>query len=1059
MTPLPDQVAKDVPRSENPCIHDLFEMQADLRPEACALAIGDDTLTYGELNRRANRVAKVLRDRGIGPNIPVAVFTWRSFDTVTAILGILKAGAAYLALDPTYPIDRLKYMLEDSGTQLILTHRQLADHLPRSDESIVNLDVVCGLSDEGAVINLRFDVTPDDPAYLIYTSGSAGKPKGVLVTHRNLVHSTRARDQYYRAPVTSFLLLSSFSFDSSVAGIFWTLCSGGTLVIADETLQRDPVAIVRAIGRHRVSHLLTVPSLYALILDELQTGDSAMLRVVVVAGEPCPKRLVKRHLAALPHTGMYNEYGPTEATVWCTAFDCSTPIAGNLVPIGKPIIDTQLYILDDGLQPTSTGSTGELYIGGPGVSRGYLNRPNLTRERFVPNPFLPGEADRLYRTGDLARSLPDGNVEFLGRIDQQVKIRGFRVELGEIETTLRAHREVTDVVVTTREAASGNTRLVAYVLPRRSPWPSNQELLVFLRKDLPEYMVPSTIILLGAFPLLPNGKVDRGALPLPGGNRPELDHPYVPPRTSVEQQLSSIWADVLAIEDVGIEDSFFELGGDSLLSMQIVARARQHGLAFTSEQIARHGTISSLASHVRTGKNLVSTEQALVTGTVPLTPRQWKYFEEDHNTGGWIEQTALDALEAVDPVLLEEAARQVISHHDALRMRFTRAGGTWTQHCAREETHRLVSALEAAQLRGSEWQRAIAETQSQATSRLDVHSGPLLQLAYLRRVRKPGRLFIYAHHLVVDAYSISILVDDLETAWFAALQNRAPDLPPKTTSYKAWAEHLQDWAHSNDLQSQMDYWCAPQVESAVAADLPWSATETGFLKYVLVELPPDETDIIIHDLPRMYGVQINDILLTALVIGLSWRTHSRALLVDVSTHGRESIFDEIDVSRTIGWFACGFPVVLDLEAASNPIDALRLVHEQLQTVPSGGIGYGVLRFMGRDASTQDRLRRMPQPIVGLNYQGRSDHVSPGSQLFSLRRKFSTQPPAVPVLCSPRLPVSGHLHEGKLFLRIRYHDRVYRPETVDRIGAEVVDTLRSMVVQYRNNIAVERMRVI
>ena len=535
-------------RESTLCIHELFERQVAAKPEAVAVVLKDERLTYRELDERANKLAHNLRRLGTAPESLTGVCLERSVEAVVAILGVLKAGAGYLPLSFQQPSDRQSFMLADAGVQVLLTQEHLAEHFKETSE------------------NPRNEVLPDNPAYLIYTSGSTGKPKGVLVSHRNLVHSTLARLRYYQEPLNSFLLLSPFAFDSSVAGLFWTLCQGGMLVIPEEDSHGDPTHLAELIARHSVSHLLALPALYELILRHGGPGQLGSLRTVIVAGESCPPELVERHIETLPHAALFNEYGPTEATVWSSVHRCGS-VDQHSVPIGRPVSNTQIYVLDPQLEPAPIGVKGEVYIGGDGVARGYLNHPDQTAERFVPHPFAVQPGARLYRTGDLARYLANGNIEYAGRNDFQVKIRGYRIELGEIELALAQHPQVKDAVVLASD------RLTAYLVLNEVGTASSKQLREFLGERLPEYMLPSSFVVLDALPLTTTGKVNRNALPNQIGV--EAEENYSAPRTALEQVLAGIFSEVLSLERVGVNDSFFDLGGHSLLATQVVSRVRE----------------------------------------------------------------------------------------------------------------------------------------------------------------------------------------------------------------------------------------------------------------------------------------------------------------------------------------------------------------------------------------------------------------------------------------------------------------------------------------------------
>lgn len=584
-----------------PLIHRRIERWATEAPEAVAVEDGDQALTYGELDRRAGALAVRLRALGVRADVPVGLCAERSCGMVVGMLGVLKAGGSYLPLDPAYPAPRLRFLLQDSGASVVVAEGRYAALAERSGVGTVEeipAAPACGPAPPTP------ELDPGHLAYVIYTSGSTGRPKGVLVTHRGLVASTAARPRVYRERVTRYLLLSSYAFDSSVAGIFWTLCDGGTLVLPPQGAERDPEQIARLAATRRPSHLLTVPSLYALLLDEDDGLPLAGLRTAVTAGEACSSELVARHRALLPATRLFNEYGPTEGTVWCSVSDTAGVREGERPPIGRPVPGARLRVLGRGMEPLPVGAPGELWLGGTGLARGYLQQPRLTAERFVPDPRGDGPGARAYRTGDLGRWLPDGEIEFLGREDHQVKLGGFRIELQEIEAAAGALPGVSEVAALVRDDAAVGPRLVLYVAGRREAAPSSAELRALLAERLPEYMVPSHVVVLESMPLNPNGKVDRAALPAPATGRRDSDRRTVPPRDEIERTLAGVWREMLGIEEIGVHDNFFHLGGTSLLLIQTHRRQRTAlGADLTLAEFFRNPTIAALAEALRRGRS------------------------------------------------------------------------------------------------------------------------------------------------------------------------------------------------------------------------------------------------------------------------------------------------------------------------------------------------------------------------------------------------------------------------------------------------------------------------
>jgi amino acid adenylation domain-containing protein len=609
------------------CIHELFEEQVRERPEAVAVVFEEASLSYGELNRRANRLAHYLRGLGVQADARVAICVERSLEMIVAVLGVLKAGGAYVPLDPGYPEERLRYMLADSAPVALLTQghleglfRGLGDGVP-----VIDLAKAARWEDQPETDPERASVglTPQHLAYVIYTSGSTGAPKGVMVEHQNLVNSTFARKLSYFGS-ERFLLLSPISFDSSVAGIFGTLINAGILFIAETSALRDPSSLNSNIEHFEIESLLCVPSLYQQLLEHLAISKQYHKRLyrVIVAGEHCPRSLVAKSAQTQPKVELFNEYGPTEGTIWASMYRCSLQPTDRSVPIGKPIANTRIYILDGHGEPVPVGVGGELYIGGAGVARGYLNRPELTAERFLRDPFVEDGEGRMYRTGDLGRWLADGNIEFLGRNDFQVKIRGFRIELGEIEARLTEHEGVREAVVIAREDTAGDKRLVAYYtrINADNPDMGAEVLRAHLSQKLPEYMVPAAYVRLEVMPLTANGKLDRKALPAPEGDA-YATRGYEAPVGDTEAAVAEIWAEVLKLERVGRHDNFFELGGHSLLVVTVIERMRRIGLQVDVRALFTTPTVAELAATVGPQETVVEVPpNRIPSGCEAITP-------------------------------------------------------------------------------------------------------------------------------------------------------------------------------------------------------------------------------------------------------------------------------------------------------------------------------------------------------------------------------------------------------------------------------------------------------
>ncbi|HEX6288077.1 MAG TPA: non-ribosomal peptide synthase/polyketide synthase, partial [Herpetosiphonaceae bacterium] len=1050
---LHDWNATDAPFPQNQCLHHLIEAQAARTPDAPALVCGDECLTYAELNQRANQLAHHLQACGVAPDVCVGLYLTRTLDFVVAALGVLKAGGAYLPLDPAYPPDRLQFMLADAQVSVLLTQHHLAPLVPADTLHAICLDTAWPTIAQQPHTPPRCAATAEHLAYVIYTSGSTGQPKGVAVPHRGLLNLVTWHQRTYAlTPADRAPLLASLAFDASVWELWPYLVSGVCVYLPREEIRAD----VRALLAWLIEHAITLCFLPTPLAEAvLATPQAAQLRLraLLTGGDV----LHAQDWSHLPFA-VTNHYGPTENTVVTT---CGAVKNQNttLPPIGRPIANTQVYLLDPQLQPVPIGVAGQLYIGGESLARGYLNRPDLTAEKFVPNPFGAG---RLYRTGDLARYLPDGRIDFLERIDQQVKLRGFRIELGEIEATLRQHEAVQNAVVLVRDE-----RLVAYVVPKqnREPRTKNQEdgseagsrspngnpvlgssdLRGYLRARLPEYMVPSAFVVLDALPLTPNGKVDRKALPAPE-RHPGEESSFVAPRTPVETTLARIWAEVLRIEPVGVQDNFFALGGDSILSIQVIARATQAGLGLTPKQLFQHQTIAELALVVDTAP-LVTAEQGIVTGPVPLTPIQHWFFADDQPEPHHFNQAVLlQVQQPLDPALLDQAVQHLLVHHDALRLRVTRTPSGWQQRIVALDDTPLVTTIDLTNMPLAEQSMAITAAATDIQASLDLSSGPLLRVsAFDLGAEQPGRLLIVIHHLAVDAVSWSILLADLHSAYAQLQQGAVVTLPSKTTAFKAWAERLVDYAHSPTLHDRVAYWLqiARQPVPPMPSDWSDGANTQASIARIRLTLSAAETHALLHDVPRAYHTQINDVLLTALTLAWTVWSGTATLRLDLEGHGREELFAEVDLTRTVGWFTTLFPVVLDLGTVREPGAALKTIKEQLRAIPQRGIGYGLLRYLAPEL-VRDRFVDLPAAEVAFNYLGQLDQAIAADGWLALAAEDAG--PVVSPLARRRhlLEVSGFVAGGQLHLSWAYSSARHRRATIERLVTAYQAALQALI---------------
>ncbi|KMS75296.1 hypothetical protein ACM01_09890 [Streptomyces viridochromogenes] len=929
-------------------VAELFRQQVRRTPEAPAL----DQLSYAELDARADRLARLLTGRGIGPGDVVAVVLPRSVDRIVAILAVALTGAAFLPVDPGLPRERIDFMLDDARPAYVLDD----------------------IAPDGAPGEIPDTYHPDQAAYVIYTSGSTGVPKGVVVGNRGLAALARTQIERFGLDAASRVLqFSAPGFDASVMELLMAFASGGTLVVPPEAGPLVGAPLQRILTDESITHALIPPA----ALATLPASDLPELRTLVVGAEACPGELVARWS---PGRRMANAYGPTESTVCATI---SVPLSGDEAPpIGRPVTGTRAHVLDAWLRPVPPGVVGELYLAGVGVARGYLGRPGLTAGRFVADPFA-GPGERMYRTGDLARWSADGELEYAGRADDQVKIRGFRIEPGEIEAVLSRHPQVGHVAVVVREDEPGERRLVAYVVPEApaSP-PEPATLRQHAEQALPDYMVPSAVVVLDALPLTPNGKLDRKALPLP------VPAPAAPPTgksaaSPAEQVLAELFRDLLKLSEVPFDRGFFALGGDSISSIRLVSRAAEAGVVISPRDVFEHQTVSGLAAVARGPVGAARAEDDGV-GALPLTPVMRWLLER----GGPIDRLSQSVLLTVpagaELPRLTEALQALIDHHDMLRSRLTASGELDVGPAGRLRAAELLDRRDVRDARdgaGGDLDSAVREEFERAVGLLDPAAGAMARAVWFDPgPERAGRLLLVVHHLAVDGVSWRILVPDLEAAWSAVSAGRVPKLPPVGTSFRRWSALLGEEARRPARVAEAALWrrmlAAPRTALGTRPLDPArdTAATTRSLRRTL---PPEATAPLLTTVPSAFGTGTQDVLLTGLALAVADRQGAPHVLVDIEGHGREELAPGLDLSRTVGWFTSLYPVHLDLDGIDLP-DALtagpaaetaaRRIGERLRELPDHGAGFGLLRHLNPE--TAPGLAEHPAPEIGFNYLGR-----------------------------------------------------------------------------------------
>ncbi|RST55769.1 non-ribosomal peptide synthetase [Variovorax sp. MHTC-1] len=963
----------------HPDVLAMWTQAVERAPKKLAVRHEDLFFSYAELDAQADQLAGELAARGAGPEARIGVLAERGCEFVLGVLAVLKTGGAYVPLDPQLPADRLAFQLADSGAQLLLAARTPAWQVP--------VPVLPLAFRPGRVVPApRAPAAPHprQAAYVIYTSGSTGQPKGVLVTRgalANYVQAVLARLEL-PADAKSMAMVSTVAADLGHTSFFGALCSGRSLHLIGAERAFDPDRFAAYMAEHQIDVLKIVPSHLQALLQAARAAQVLPRHVLVLGGEATSWQLLDRIRSLAPACRVVNHYGPTETTVGVLTQDAAgASRKAAMLPLGRPLAHVQAAVLDAELRAVPQGVAGELYLAGAGVARGYLGRPGLTAERFVADPRRAGE--RMYRTGDRARQLPDGSLEFLGRADHQVKIRGYRVELGEVRAALLAQMAVREAEVVVHTAEDGRAQLHAYAVAQQGETLDPTALRARLAEALPDYMVPGAIVMLEALPLTPNGKLDRRALPAP---RIGAAQHHAAPEGEAEEILAAVWAEVLRVERVGRHDNFFELGGDSILTLQVVARARKRGLRLSPKQLMEQQTIArTIAMQVPAEPVPAPASQLDEGGEIALTPIQRWFFEQPLRERDHWNQSVLFEVDApLDEARMRRSLQRLVEQHDALRLQFVERQGRWhQQHRARAED---AWRFERADLCGeADAGAAVARAADQAQRTLHLADGPLLKAVWMELgAARPGRLLLVAHHLVVDVVSWRVLVEDLQALY------EGGELPARTSSFAQWSRRLQAYAGSQACRRELGHW-----QAAGHADPPWPARNpegkntVDSTRTVQVVLGETQTAQLLKQSGRAYRTRVEELLLGALARCLCRWSGLDSVRIELEGHGREDLFEDMDLSRSVGWFTALYPV--RLRPGADARQTIIAVKEALREVPGHGLGHGVLHHLGDPG----HALAAPQPYLTFNYLGQLDRSDPGAWRLAREAQGHARAPSGP----------------------------------------------------------------
>ncbi len=1056
--------ATDHSYSHDRRLHDLLVAQAARTPDALALVCGAERLTYAELDARSNRLARHLQGLGVGPDAIVGVCMARSVELVVALHAVLKAGGAYVPLDPEIPAQRLDYMIADIGARVLLTQSALLPALQAGLTAPVH--AVCVDGDWPAIAAHAADAvdsatTPRDLAYVIYTSGSTGAPKAAMNEHAAAINRIEwMQAEYGLGEGDRVLQKTPFSFDVSVWEFFWPFLTGAALVMAEPGGHRDPAYLGRAIREHGITMLHFVPSMLQIFVDAGEAAACTGLRKVFVSGEAMPAALSARFLAE-SRAELHNLYGPTEAAIDVSSYHIADP-ALTSVPIGKPIWNTRLYVLDARMRPLPPGVLGELYIGGLAVGRGYFGQPGLTAEKFMDNPFVAGE--RLYRTGDLARWRLDGEIEYMGRVDHQVKIRGFRIELGEIENAIARHADVRQALVSVHGDAQ-RKQLVAYVVPRAGPGDAATrqalmvELTAQLRATLPDYMVPAAFVLLADMPLNANGKADRARLPAPGPDDYVQDA-HVAPADDRERALLATWEDVLGRSGFGVTDSFFAIGGDSILAIKVVVAAAARGLTLNQRMVIEARTIRGIAAQLAANDAVTGTSPAQgavdmpspAVGAQRLLPGQLRLLARGA-VGGAARFARLPLPADTTAAMLQTALRALVAHHDALRLKFRQTGAGWMAQY-RAEGLQPDDAVLADAIAGfdGEIDGPLHAAAAQAAAALDPRQGRVLRWHWHRGVQGQSLLWVM-HPLVADAVSWRVLEADLRIALDAARAGATPVFAPvsavRGASLQDWAARVHTHAFGASAEAERAFWLA-QLAGPVAR-IAAAETVDAAVGRQAIEIALDaRTSAEFAARPTADG---RALLVAALARVLGLRQDSDAVRLELEDDGRsfsgDAVGGDADPRRAVGAFAARYP--LRLEAVRQSPEAhLRQTRRALAAVPGAGLGFGALQAIAHDealnetiyaltggADAADAPAEIADVLFAIDLTGEGAHALAAHAL---------EPGEVGCVDRHALRITAAIRGGALCLRVEHGHSALGEAAAAMLAADMFDALRTLLAQ-------------
>lgn len=1034
------------PYPNDKTIHQLFQLQAERTPDRIVIHEDDMCLSYSYLDQAANRLAHRLRSHGLGHGNLAAIAIRRSTQMVISILAVLTAGAGYVPLNLDLPSKRLEFILKDCNYPLVLT-LEGKPTFETSTNSIIELGTDNDDLNSESNTALEHVNNARDAAYIMFTSGSTGVPKGVIVEHRSVIRLVKNANFIQFNESDIMLPTGALDFDASTLETWGPLLNGSGLCLAPKDHILSPDLLKHIIIKQHVTQMWMTAPLFNQILDSNSSVFHG-IRVLLVGGDALSTHHINRVRREHPGITVINGYGPTENTTFSTTFQVTGEYRTS-IPIGTPINNSSAYILDASGRLAAVGTVGELWVGGHGLARGYLNNPEITAERFVFK-HIPhsgqqeGEGNHsstvlLYRTGDYARWLEDGVIQFLGRMDRQIKIRGFRIEPGEIENQILKHEQVQEVFVAVH-SENDQKFLTAYIVFKRGGG-ETKEIRRYLSSHFAEYMIPSYFIELDRFPLTPNGKIDKNALPLPKSSQDQIESHFEAPGNEIEELLVTIWESVLGRKPIGVTDNFFMIGGDSIKSIQIASRMKKAGYKIEIKDIFQYPVISELARVVTKPQRIP--EQGTVSGYVNLTPVQHWFFHSHFSHPHYFNQAVmLFSPKKFDSGRVERVFRKIFLHHDALRMTFHKENAAIIQLNHGQDYPFELEEIQLTEHDSAPAADRLKEISNRIQSSISLESGPLMKLCLLH-MSDGDRLLIVCHHLVIDAVSWRILFEDIDALMKQDAGGESLELPLKTDSFKYWSERLSHYANSNTFLEQKDYWiemealAPPRINHETQS--PYNRLQdSARLSFSLDE---EQTDQLLTSVHHAFGTEINHILLTALALSFKDVFEISPLAIAMEGHGREEIIPDIDIQRTVGWFTTIFPLVLELKTDDDLASSIKLIKERLRRLPDKGIGYGILKYITAPENKQNMTFTI-QPQISFNYLGQFDRFekSTDDHVFSIAKESTGVSQSLNAERKYDFDVSGMVTDKRLSMSISYNSGYYSSETV-----------KSLLDQFKSNL--------